>query len=347
MRRRAGGSSARRAAPAGAALLAAGGGGGASSLEGEVVVDAGASAAAPSSSSSFPDRSCAAGARVRACLHGTARGGRDSWLAQLDASSPLPAVAAGAVGEPRGLSSAMAAPALSKLLYSLSLGRRSRLLLSPLGGRGCDVAPTLNPVAGAGLTHAARDGSSPHSRLGGGDGAGGGSGPAAAAVGWRHRWRGGAGVSAAAFHQPSRSCSSPSHSGGKTSTLIQLDGPLSDSVSAGVVAVLERPRGGGGAREEELRREEEGAVAGGRVGARRQPLAPGLGLGLVVLRGRRRHRRGRRPHLRRWNQKRRERLLRRRCGGDAGGHGRGSAGRERRCHGIGLGVRPGREACEI
>ena len=250
MRRRAGGSSARRAAAAGAAESA--------SLEGEVVVDAGVansnSSSHPSSSSLLP----ATRARVRACLHGPARGGRDAWLAQVDAFG-------GGSSPPSSPSSGQSpAAALSRLLYSLSLGRRSRLLLSPLGCRGCDVAPTLNPTAGAGLTSAARDGSSPHLRLGGGGeeagfgGSGSGSGNQAA-IGWRHRWRGGAGVSAAAFHRPPPFPPSPppslspqksvSPGGGKTSTLIQLDGPLTDSLSAGVVAVLERPHGGRGRRE--------------------------------------------------------------------------------------------------
>lgn len=240
MRRRAGGSSARRAAAASESAS--------SSLEGEVVVDAGvANSNAPSSTSPSSSSSSASSflpatrGRIRACLHGRARGGRDAWLAQVDAFGGHSSLSF------RSPPSSFGSAALSKLLYSLQVGRRSRLLLSPLGCRGCDVAPTLNPTAGAGLTSAARDGSSPHLRLGGGEESGSGGGAQQAAVGWRHRWRGGAGVSAAAFHQPFPSSPSPlslpqkSSPGGKTSTLIQLDGPLTDSLSAGVVAVLERP----------------------------------------------------------------------------------------------------------
>ena len=53
----------------------------------------------------------------------------------------------------------------AQMLYTLSPARKLTIVLAPVGGRGDDVASTLNPVAGRGLTHLVRFGCGLHQVL--------------------------------------------------------------------------------------------------------------------------------------------------------------------------------------
>ena len=48
------------------------------------------------------------------------------------------------------------------MLYTLSPARNLDIVMAPMGGRGDDMASTLNPVAGRGLTHLVRLGCALH-----------------------------------------------------------------------------------------------------------------------------------------------------------------------------------------
>jgi len=178
------------------------------SVEGEAVTDA-VWARARGGAPALTLRS-----RLRALVHGPARGGKDGFLAQLDAGDG--GGGGGWGGHPATLAPP---PTLTKLLYSASLAPRARLLVAPLGARGSDVAATLNPAAGGGLSRAARHGCALHARAAG------------AALAARYAWPG-ATLTAARFEAP----------GGGATTLVQADGAVGARASVGVAASRAPPR---------------------------------------------------------------------------------------------------------
>ena len=163
--------------------------------------------------------------RLRACVHGSTRAGADAFFAQVDAvqGAGPSLVAAGVGGWAPPSAGGGNGATLTKAFYSATLAPRCRLLLAPLGARGDDVAPTLNPVAGAGLTAASRHGCALHARA---------AGAAVAA-----RWRGPRVGAVAARFAPGAARPDVA-----ATTLLQVDAALAPGASVGVTALVDAPK---------------------------------------------------------------------------------------------------------